>query len=367
MPSVDAQKARCFAMAKLARRQCADTATRHAANGSELQRGEDIGAPAAREASLQTPVGRLLPSPTGKLHLGHARTFVLAWWHARSRGGHVVLRIEDLDAPRVVPGATDDILRDLEWLGIDWTGPPVVQSTRLEASLEACRTLLDRGLAYPCVCTRGDVRSAQSAPHAGDVEPRYPGTCRGRFRSVEEAERATSRAAGVRFVVPPGRVELTDGFVGQFSADIGAEVGDFLIARRGGLPAYQLAVVVDDAAQGVTEVVRGDDLLPSATRQLVLRRALGIPEPRSFHVPLVVDAAGRRLAKRADDASLAALREHGVDPRAVVSWIARSAGIGDAERQSATELIASFSMDRVPRDQVSCAGVVEELLGARAR
>lgn len=312
-------------------------------------------------------LGRLLPSPTGKLHLGHARTFLIAWWHARSRGGHVVLRIEDLDAPRVVPGAADEILRDLEWLGLDWVGTPVLQSSRLEASLDAARKLLERGLAYPCVCSRSDVKSAQSAPHAGDAEPRYPGTCRGRFRSVEDAERATSKAAGVRFLVPPGPLEFVDGFAGPFTADVGAEVGDFLVARRGGLPAYQLAVVVDDAAQGVTEVVRGDDLLSSAVRQLLLRRALDVPEPRSWHVPLVVDAQGRRLAKRADDASLAALRERGVDPRAVVSFIARSAGIPDAERQTATELIASFEMDRVPRAQVSCTPLsMEALLGERA-
>jgi glutamyl-tRNA synthetase len=167
-------------------------------------------------------------------------------------------------------------------------------------------------------------------------------------------------------LVPPGPAEVVDGFAGPFASDVGAEVGDFLIARRGGLPAYQLAVVVDDAAQGVTEVVRGDDLLSSAARQLLIRRALDLPEPRSWHVPLVVDGQGRRLAKRADDASLAALRERGVDPRAVVRWIARTAGVGDAERQTATELIAAFEMNRVPREQVSSAGVVEALLRERA-
>ena len=309
-------------------------------------------------------VGRLLPSPTGRLHLGHARTFAIAYFHARSRGGKLVLRIDDLDTPRVVPGAADDIVRDLTWLGLDWDGPVTWQSSNLPASRDACRRLLEAGLAYACVCSRGDLRTAPSAPQAGVAEPRYPGTCRGKFASVEEAERLTGKPAGVRFLVPPGNVELVDGFSGPFSVDVSREVGDFLIARKGGLPSYQLAVVVDDAAQGVTEVVRGDDLLPSTARQHLLRKALGLPEPAHWHVPLVVDASGRRLAKRADDLSLAELRERGVDPRAVASWVARVSGIPDAEHESAAELVSRFSMQRVPHTQVSSQGVVE-LLTAR--
>ncbi|HVW23896.1 MAG TPA: tRNA glutamyl-Q(34) synthetase GluQRS [Polyangiaceae bacterium] len=315
----------------------------------------------SKQAAFGSSVGRLLPSPTGRLHLGHARTFLIAYWHARSRGGRLVLRIEDLDAPRVVPGAADDVVRDLAWLGIDWDGPVVLQSAHLSASNAACEELLRRGLAYACVCSRGDLRTAQSAPQAGVAEPRYPGTCRGRFASVAEAERVTGKPAGVRFAVPPGRVDLVDAFAGPFSVDVAAEIGDFLIARKGGLPAYQLAVVVDDAAQGVTEVVRGDDLLPSTARQYLLRRALGLPEPAYWHVPLVVDGAGRRLAKRADDSSLAELRDRGVDPRAVASWVARTAGIDDAAHESAAELSSRFSMQRVPRTQVSSQGVVESL------
>lgn len=306
-------------------------------------------------------VGRLLPSPTGKLHLGHARTFLLAYWHARSRGGRLVLRIEDLDAPRVVPGAADDIVRDLTWLGVDWDGPVVLQSNELARSVAACDALIGRGLAYACVCSRGDLRTARSAPQAGVVEPRYPGTCRGRFASVAEAERITGKPAGVRFRVEPGSVELVDSFVGPFSTNVADDVGDFLIARKGGLPAYQLAVVVDDAAQGVTEVVRGDDLLSSTARQHLLQRALALPEPSYWHVPLVVDGAGRRLAKRADDLSIAELRARGAEPRAVVSWVARTAGIVDAVRESAAELVPRFSMARVPHVQVSAERVLEEL------
>jgi glutamyl-tRNA synthetase len=309
--------------------------------------------------------GRLAPSPTGKLHLGHARTFLIAYWHARSRGGRLVLRIEDLDVPRVVPGAADDIVRDLVWLGIDWDGPVVLQSSNLSASDAASDALLRNGLAYACVCTRSDLRTAQSAPQAGVAEPRYPGTCRGKFASVAEAERIAGKPAGVRFAVPPGRVDLVDSFAGPASFDVAAEVGDFLIARKGGLPAYQLAVVVDDASQGITEVVRGDDLLPSAARQCLLRRALGLPEPSSWHVPLVVDGAGRRLAKRADDLSLAELRDRGVDARAVVSWVARSAGIPDATHESAAELSSRFSMQRVSRTKVSSQGIVESFAAYR--
>ena len=184
-------------------------------------------------------VGRLLPSPTGKLHLGHARTFLLAYWHARSRHGKLVLRIEDLDAPRVVPGAADQIVRDLVWLGLDWDGPVVLQSEHIAASNAACDDLVARGLAYACVCSRGDLRTAQSAPQAGVAEPRYPGTCLGKYASVAEAEHVTGKPAGVRFRVPEGRIELVDSFAGPFSVDIAAEVGDFLIARKGGLPAIR--------------------------------------------------------------------------------------------------------------------------------
>jgi glutamyl-tRNA synthetase len=314
-------------------------------------------------AAHTVPTGRLAPSPTGKMHLGHARTFLLAWWQARSRGGRAVLRIEDLDAPRVVPGATDGILRDLEWLGMDWDGPVVIQSTRLERIQNATESLLARGLAYPCVCSRGDLRLSQSAPQDGDVEPRYPGTCRGRFSSVEEAERVSGKPCGVRFIARPGTVSLVDGFRGPYETDVAATIGDFLIARRSGAPAYQLAVVVDDAEDGVTEVVRGDDLLPSTARQYLLREALGLSHPVHFHVPLVVDAEGRRLAKRRDDLSLFELRERGVDPRAVVGWAARTAGLTGADRVTAREVSPQFSMENVPRTEIFADQAVRALLG----
>jgi glutamyl-tRNA synthetase len=248
-------------------------------------------------------VGRLAPSPTGRLHLGHARTFLIAWWSIRSRSGRIVMRIEDLDESRARPELADAALADLEWLGMDWDGIPLVQSSGLERLRTSVERLLASGDAYACTCSRADIRSAAGAPQAGDVETRYPGTCRGRYSSVEHAERLSGRAASVRFVAPTGPVDVEDAFAGRLCFDPEREVGDFMIARRDGGPAYQLAVVVDDAHQGVTEVVRGDDLLPSTARQLLLQRALGLPHPRWIHVPLVGDLEGRRFAKRRDDLS----------------------------------------------------------------
>ncbi len=263
----------------------------------------------------------------------------------------MLMRMEDLDGPRVRPGMVEAALRDLEWLGLDWDGPVELQSEGLEQIRAAATDLLERGLAYPCVCTRGELRAA-SAPHAGEGELRYPGTCRGRFDSLETAESRSGRPAGVRFRVPAGTVKIRDGFAPPLSVDVEAEVGDFLIGRRDGTPAYQLAVVVDDARQGVTEVLRGDDLMPSTARQWHLQCALGLPHPEWFHVPLVTDAGGRRLAKRADDLSLSELRETGVDPRVVVSWAARSAGLDVPKRIVAGEVISIMDLTLLPREPV---------------
>jgi glutamyl-tRNA synthetase len=254
----------------------------------------------------------------------------------------------------------------LEWLGLDWDAEPLLQSTGLERFRAAADQLVASGLAYACVCTRADFRAAQSAPQLGDHEPRYPGTCRGRFASLRDAERLTGRAAALRFRVPPGELEILDGIHGAFRADVQAEVGDFLVSRKDGSPAYQLAVVVDDAYQGVTEVLRGDDLLSSAVRQRHLQSALGLTPPQVFHVPLVLDADGKRLAKRHDSLSLATLRAAGVDPRAIVSWVARSAGqVADA-RNHAFELTPSFELPRIPRSPVRLESAsLAELLNAR--
>jgi glutamyl-tRNA synthetase len=262
------------------------------------------------------------------------------------------MRLEDLDGPRVSPRFSDAALRDLDWLGLDWDGTPSVQSAHLERFAEAVQRLLDQGHAYACVCTRGDLRTAQNAPNAGDSEPRYPGTCRGRFASLAEAAERTGRTAGVRLRVPEGSIAFHDAIAGEQRVDVAAEVGDFLIARRGGAPAYQLAVVVDDAAEGVTEVVRGADLLSSTARQWHVHEALGLARPSYAHVALVGDESGTRLAKHADALSLSELRARGTDPRAIVSWAARSLGIEVEGLASARELTPKFRVSQAAAEPI---------------
>jgi len=293
-------------------------------------------------------VGRLAPSPTGRLHVGHARSFLLAWWSVRQRGGRVLLRMEDLDRDRVKPGMAAAVLEDLAWLGLDWDGEVVNQSSRADAYGAALERLTAGGYLYPCVCTRKEISEAQSAPHA-ELGGAYPGTCAGRFASIDEARATTGREAALRFRVPAGRRVVEDAFAGQYGEDLTRTVGDFPVTRRDGEPAYQLAVVVDDAAQGVSEVLRGDDLLSSTLRQELLQEALGLPQPTWVHVPLVVDRDGKRLAKRADDLALAALRASGVAPGEVVRWAALSAGLEDNGPAPAAGYVEAFDLARLPR------------------
>ncbi|HEB52536.1 MAG TPA: tRNA glutamyl-Q(34) synthetase GluQRS [bacterium] len=299
-------------------------------------------------SACATVVGRLAPSPTGVLHLGNARTFLLAWLSARARGGSVLLRIEDIDGPRIKPGAQEQTIEDLRWLGLDWDGEVFRQSSRRVLYRAAAQRLVEQGLAYPCVCTRKEVDEAASAPHESEPEdgPVYAGTCRGRFASLDQARRETGREAALRFRVDVGRVPFEDGFRGPQEGRIR---GDFVVQKRGGDPAYQLAVVVDDAAQAVTEVVRADDLLPSTPRQLLLYRALGLPEPLFVHVPLVVGVDGLRLAKRHGDTSLAHFRRQGVSAPDLVGYLAVLSGLR-ARRAPCTprELLADFDLRRVP-------------------
>jgi len=297
-------------------------------------------------------VGRLAPSPTGRLHLGHARSFLIAWWHARSRAGRIVLRLEDLDIERVKPGIIESTIDDLRWLGLDWDGEPYVQSSGIGEIHAAATALVDRGLAYPCICTRKEIQAAVSAPHGESTETIYPGTCRGKFASLAQAERAAGRPAALRFAVPNQRVRIEDGLQGVREFDAATAIGDFPILRRLGMPAYQLAVVVDDARQQVTEIVRGVDLLESCARQWLLQQALGFEHPCWWHVPLVTDVEGRRLAKRSDDVSLARLRAAGTDPQRIVAWVARSLGIEAPGRVCAADLVSRFDITRVPCAEV---------------
>jgi glutamyl-tRNA synthetase len=277
-------------------------------------------------------VGRLAPSPTGGLHLGHARTFLIAWLAARGDGGRVVLRVEDLDASRARAEAVAGAIADLHWLGLDWDegpdvgGPsgPYLQSGRLDRYAAALDRLKALNLVYPCTCTRADVERAASAPHAGDEGPTYPGTCAGRVAAI--AASLGDRPFAWRFRVAPGPVAWDDLVRGETAIDPARVGGDFVVARSPGQFSYQLAVVADDAAMGVTQVLRGDDLLASTPRQLLLYAALGLPAPRFGHVPLAVGPDGRRLAKRDGSIKLATLRREGVDPRRLVGWIAASCG-----------------------------------------
>jgi glutamyl-tRNA synthetase len=315
--------------------------------------------------------GRFAPSPTGRLHLGNARTALLAWLHARAAGGRFVMRVEDLDRGRVRPGYMEAQLDDLRWLGLDWDegpdvgGPhaPYLQSER-RADYEAALGRLDAaGLLYPCFCSRREIAAAASAPHGpADEGPRYPGRCRDRPREPGDE----GRAAALRFRVAPGAVGFRDLLQGDVAFDPEAETGDFVVRRKDGVAAYQLAVVVDDAAMGITHVVRGADLLPSTARQLLLFRALGLAPPEFLHVPLVLGPDGERLAKRHGAVSLAELRAAGVSPARAVGWLASTCGLAEpGEEVEAGALVPRFAVERLPREAAVVDDAALERLTAR--
>jgi glutamyl-tRNA synthetase len=291
--------------------------------------------------------GRFAPSPTGRLHLGLARTALLGWLRARSKGGAFVLRIEDLDGPRVVAGSAESILDDLRWMGLDWDegpdvdGPhgPYVQSQRLARYDAAIDALSARGQVYPCTCSRKEIAVA-SAPHGpAEYGPVYPGTCRNGPRHPE-------RAAAIRLRVPDPLHRCADRF--RDGAAPEAAAGDFVVRRADGVHSYQLAVVVDDAAMGVTEVLRGDDLAGCTPWQLALYDALAMPRPAFAHVPLILGPDGRRLAKRHGAIAVAEVREAGTQPEALVGWLAASCGLVPAGTPvSVHALLDGFDLGRI--------------------
>ena len=276
------------------------------------------------------------------------------WLLARQRGWRIVLRIEDLDGPRIKRGADSQAIEDLRWLGIDWDEGPLYQSTRFDRYRAAIDLLTEKKLAYPCVCSRREVESAASAPHAEDGASIYPGTCREKFESIGDARRAGGREPAIRLAVPDETIEFDDEFAGRRRFDAARQLGDFVIAKADGTPAYQLAVVVDDSAMSVTHVVRGDDLLDSTPRQILLYRALGMADriPRYTHLPLVIGEDGRRLAKRHGDTRLSHYRQLGVPPSRALELLARWCWMPTSNAMTASDLVPRFQLDAVPKDPI---------------
>jgi len=300
--------------------------------------------------------GRYAPSPSGWLHLGNARTALLAWLRARSRGGVLVLRVDDLDGPRTLPEAVDGNLRELAWLGLDWDegpdigGPlgPYRQSERGERYAAALAALQRQGRIFPCYLSRRELHGVASAPHG--QAPVYGPVERRANARLAERKRAEGKTPSLRFRVEQGAVVFEDVVAGPRRARAEIDVGDIVVRRADGLWAYQLATVVDDASMAVSEVVRGDDLLPSTSAQLLLYRALGLAPPAFAHVPLLLDERGERLAKRRGSLTLRALREAGVRPERVVGLLAAGLGLtGGLEEVAAGELVADFDLARIPR------------------
>jgi len=305
--------------------------------------------------------GRYAPSPTGPLHLGNLRTALLAWCFARSRSGRFLLRIEDLDPQRSQPQHETAMLADLARLGIDWDGAPIRQSEQLEHHRAAFEALRSSGRSYRCWCTRAEIREAAQAPHprlgdtGGGGEGFYPGTCRALSARERAVRERAGRPAAWRLDARGERVAFED----RLNGAAAAVVDDFVLWRgdpqgTGGGPAYNLAVVVDDAAAGIGEVVRGDDLLETTPRQVLLARLLGLPVPRYAHVPLVLGADGRRLAKRHGAVTLADRLALGESIATVVGWMAASVGLaGPGGALSARELLERFDPARLRREPTS--------------
>lgn len=301
-------------------------------------------------------VGRFAPSPSGRMHLGNAFSALIAWLAVRSVGGEMVLRQEDLDPQRCKREYADQIEADYRWLGLDWDrggsagGDAYYQSNRNDIYAEAMETLRQNHLIYPCFCTRNQLHAA-SAPHATDGTTLYPGTCRN-LTPAEQTERAKTRKPAMRVKVPDERISFTDHIMGAYHQNLAQACGDFILRRSDGVFAYQLAVVVDDARMGVTEVVRGADLLSSTARQLYLYRLLGLPAPKFAHCPLLLAPDGRRLSKRDGDQSLENLRAK-YTAQEIVGRLAFAYGLQPEPAPRTPEsLIPDFSWDKVPKQDI---------------
>ena len=283
---------------------------------------------------------RFAPSPTGDLHLGGAWTALASWVLARRTAGTVVLRVEDIDFPRVLPGAQVRIEEDLRWLGFDWDEGPFLQSERTSLYEAAITHLAKNGLVYPCDCSRSEIAGVASAPHAGE-EVRYPGLCRNR-----DPARRMRRAPALRVRVPDEVIGFDDLVVGSVEQNLQRDVGDFVLRRADGVFAYQLAVVVDDVAMGITHVARGDDLVSSTPRQVWLARALGGDEPRYAHMPLVVAGDGARLEKRSQGGVVRELRDAGISAGRIVGELAHGLGLAPTNTPTSPLQVALASTEK---------------------
>lgn len=289
-------------------------------------------------------VGRFAPSPSGRMHLGNVFTALMAWLSVRSQNGEMLLRIEDLDPDRSKPEYIEALRNDLRWLGLDWDREMPLQSKRTEVY----RAFTQKLSTYPCYCSRSELHAA-SAPHGLDGSFIYPGTC----RNLSAAERSKkTRKPALRVLVPEETIEFHDGVFGDVSENLTTQCGDFVIRRSDGVYAYQLAVICDDAAGGVTEVVRGRDLLSSTPRQIWLYQALGLPVPRFYHVPLLVAPDGKRLSKREKSLDMEHLRNDNT-PEEIIGRLAHAAGLLELyEPISADQLISVFSWDKMKKDNI---------------
>ena len=296
------------------------------------------------------PTGRFAPTPSGRLHLGNILCAMLAYLSARSKGGRFLLRIEDVDIPRCPRSLARQCIDDLTWLGFTWDEEPLYQSDRGNVYAAILDRLTAEGHTYPCFCTRAQLMSL-AAPNLGDTQVIYQRTCAS-LTPEEAAERALTRPPAIRLRVPDEEISFTDGLFGLQSENLARDCGDFILRRSDGLYGYQLAVVVDDATSCVTEVVRGRDILSATPRQLYLQRLLGYPTPEYVHIPLLVDAQGRRLAKRDKDLDLTALARR-FTPAEILGMLAFSAGLLDDVRPMTLEqLIPLFDWRKVKTDDL---------------
>ncbi len=304
----------------------------------------------AQRSEAREDVGRFAPSPSGRMHLGNLWSCLLAWLSARSAGGKIVLRLEDLDPDRCRQEYSDQIMRDLEWFGLDWDGEPVYQSRRTEFYAELFRRLEEQRLLYPCFCTRAE-RLAASAPHRSDGVPVYDGRCRALTPEAREALSKTRRPAW-RIAVPDQEIVFCDLLQGEYRENLARDCGDFILRRSDGVYAYQLAVVADDAAMGVNQVVRGRDLLSSTPRQIWLQEKLGLPRPAYGHIPLLLAQDGRRLAKRDRGQELGTLRAKFTAPE-LAGRLACAAGLLPRYAPiTPRELLPLFRWDALPREDL---------------